>query len=276
LRRPHSCHYVTLPLANGPIRLLAVPQRGRGAAMTMFLVVVISWCQAAFVHTDCLCLRRDGAVTRTIPPLFVFLPRPSTLTHSLSHTHASLPNTADVPKHLSTTYALWAFFGLFGVHRFYVNHPGSGLLFMFTGGLFGIGWLVDLCLIRSLVQARPPPPPCAAELQVSSLIEPGPSPGSPLRPMPSAHHASACIPGSCLQLTLKHGAIDEVRCPVIVCVASKSSQVYPPGEPPDSGTCSADTTLNPRRPVEASRYCYFYLGPSYRFQGPVFYSVIGD
>ena len=39
------------------------------------------------------------------------------------------------------------FFGVFGVHRFYAGKVGTGILYLFTGGLFGIGWLVDLIMI---------------------------------------------------------------------------------------------------------------------------------
>lgn len=37
--------------------------------------------------------------------------------------------------------------GLFGFHRFYLNSPCTGFLFLLTGGCWGIGWLFDLCLI---------------------------------------------------------------------------------------------------------------------------------
>ena len=43
---------------------------------------------------------------------------------------------------------LCIFLGVGGIHRFYVGKIGTGLLYLFTGGLFGIGWFVDiLCLI---------------------------------------------------------------------------------------------------------------------------------
>ena len=36
------------------------------------------------------------------------------------------------------------FLGGFGAHKFYRKKIGMGLLYLVTGGLFGIGWLVDL------------------------------------------------------------------------------------------------------------------------------------
>lgn len=46
-------------------------------------------------------------------------------------------------------YILWIF-GFLGAHRFYYGRPVTGTLWMFTGGLCGIGWLVDLVLIPSM------------------------------------------------------------------------------------------------------------------------------
>ena len=37
--------------------------------------------------------------------------------------------------------------GYFGLHHFYCNRVGKGILYIFTLGLFGIGSLVDLILI---------------------------------------------------------------------------------------------------------------------------------
>ncbi|MDA0766795.1 MAG: NINE protein [Verrucomicrobia bacterium] len=47
---------------------------------------------------------------------------------------------------------LW-FLGLLGIHRFYLGKPLSGILFLLTGGLFGLGWLYDLCTLSDQVDS---------------------------------------------------------------------------------------------------------------------------
>jgi TM2 domain-containing membrane protein YozV len=42
---------------------------------------------------------------------------------------------------------LCLFFGLIGIHRFYVGKIGTGLIWFFTGGFFTIGWILDLIFI---------------------------------------------------------------------------------------------------------------------------------
>jgi TM2 domain-containing membrane protein YozV len=41
--------------------------------------------------------------------------------------------------------------GVFGVHRFYAGRVGTGMLWLFTGGLFGIGLFFDLFLTSSMI-----------------------------------------------------------------------------------------------------------------------------
>lgn len=42
---------------------------------------------------------------------------------------------------------LCVFLGVIGAHQFYVGKAGTGILYLFTVGLFGFGWLIDVILI---------------------------------------------------------------------------------------------------------------------------------
>ena len=59
---------------------------------------------------------------------------------------ARTPQLQRVHKSYLLTLLFCIFFGYLGVHRFYLGRWGSGLLWLFTGGLFGIGWLIDILL----------------------------------------------------------------------------------------------------------------------------------
>lgn len=50
-------------------------------------------------------------------------------------------------KDFWATLLLCLFVGVLGIHRFYVGKIGTGVIWLFTGGVFGIGWIVDLILI---------------------------------------------------------------------------------------------------------------------------------
>jgi len=41
-------------------------------------------------------------------------------------------------------YLFLFFFGVFGIHRLYLGRVFTGVLWMFTGGLFGLGLLFDI------------------------------------------------------------------------------------------------------------------------------------
>eukprot|EP01027_Heterolobosea_sp_BB2_P016671 GEZU01023700.1.p1 GENE.GEZU01023700.1~~GEZU01023700.1.p1 ORF type:complete len:104 (+),score=28.60 GEZU01023700.1:545-856(+) len=55
-------------------------------------------------------------------------------------------------KDLLITYLLWFFLGGFGIHRFYLERTTSGVVWLLTCALCGVGWLVDACLIPAMVE----------------------------------------------------------------------------------------------------------------------------
>lgn len=52
-------------------------------------------------------------------------------------------------KSKTTDLLLCIFLGTLGVHRFYEGKIGTGILWLCTLGLFGIGWVVDIVLIAT-------------------------------------------------------------------------------------------------------------------------------
>ena len=60
---------------------------------------------------------------------------------------------ATIPRkethNLFVGYILWIW-GFTGSHRFYYGRPISGTIYLFTLGLLGIGWIIDLFLMPGL------------------------------------------------------------------------------------------------------------------------------
>jgi TM2 domain-containing membrane protein YozV len=65
------------------------------------------------------------------------------------------PKPPSPPREKDTgmAYLFWFLFGLVGGHRFYLGQVGWGLLYMVTGGLFFVGWIVDLFTLPAQVRA---------------------------------------------------------------------------------------------------------------------------
>ena len=51
------------------------------------------------------------------------------------------------PLNKWVAFVLCLLLGYLGVHKFYEGKAGMGILYLFTAGLFGIGWIVDIISI---------------------------------------------------------------------------------------------------------------------------------
>ena len=65
----------------------------------------------------------------------------------MSHTHGATRREVPSPKSRLIALLLCWFLGVFGAHRFYLGRIGSGVLYLCTQGLWGIGLLVDVIVI---------------------------------------------------------------------------------------------------------------------------------
>ena len=56
-----------------------------------------------------------------------------------------MPNYVSLTSDKSKRAAFWLclFFGIFGLHYFYVGRIGRGLIALFTMNFFGLGWILD-------------------------------------------------------------------------------------------------------------------------------------
>jgi TM2 domain-containing membrane protein YozV len=55
------------------------------------------------------------------------------------------------PKDYTVAWVLLTFLGIFGAHRFYLEKWISGIIYLLTGGLLGVGYLYDLWTLNDQV-----------------------------------------------------------------------------------------------------------------------------
>lgn len=76
-------------------------------------------------------------------------PKPAPVVQPAAYTQAVAnvqPTASKNQKNKWIAFFLCVFLGVYGVHKFYENKVGMGLLYLFTGGIFGVGWIID-CIV---------------------------------------------------------------------------------------------------------------------------------
>ncbi len=72
--------------------------------------------------------------------------------HATSTTFTDAPIETPAPTHPVLVGYLFWLLGIFGAHRFYFGKPLTGALWFFSGGVFLIGWIIDLFLIPQMAE----------------------------------------------------------------------------------------------------------------------------
>lgn len=101
------------------------------------------------VDKDCIICPKCG---KQIGEIKTYQPNTPNIVINNSNTNTNT-NINSVGAHRGRTVNKWVAFalclllGFFGAHKFYEGKTGMGVLYLFTFGLFGIGWIVDVFAI---------------------------------------------------------------------------------------------------------------------------------
>ena len=98
----------------------------------------------ATIDADCVvcpkCGKQVGQIKAETPNIVI------NNTNSNVNTNTNIVGGGGRAKNKWVAFLLCLFLGYIGVHKFYEGKVGMGILYIFTVGLFGIGWLID-CIV---------------------------------------------------------------------------------------------------------------------------------
>lgn len=98
----------------------------------------------ARIPEDAVVCTACGRQVETVQPSVVIN---NTNTNSNINSNINAGIRYGIPKNKWVAFFLCLFLGFFGAHKFYEGKVGMGILYLFTGGLFLIGAVVDLIVL---------------------------------------------------------------------------------------------------------------------------------
>lgn len=94
------------------------------------------------IDADCIICPKCGKQVQELKTASSPVPN-VVINNSNANMNTNTVYVAGKPKNKWTAFLLCLFLGIFGAHKFYEGKNGQGLLYLFTAGLFGIGWFID-------------------------------------------------------------------------------------------------------------------------------------
>ncbi len=102
------------------------------------------------IDGDCVvcpkCGKQVGELKQQQPPIIINNTNANTNINT-ANAHANAVVVGGRLKNKWVAFFLCLFLGFLGAHKFYEGKIGMGVLYIFTAGLFCIGWIVDLIVI---------------------------------------------------------------------------------------------------------------------------------
>lgn len=87
----------------------------------------------------------ENAVPQTKQEIHIHYHQEHTPRYELEHIYTPVKKRSSRSRLVALL--LCVFLGLLGAHKFYLGKFGMGILYLFTYGFFGVGWLIDIFIL---------------------------------------------------------------------------------------------------------------------------------
>ncbi len=95
------------------------------------------------IHADAVLCTICGRQVEELHQAAAAQPQQIVINNSNNNVNTNIAGGIGRPKNKWMAFLLCLFLGFIGAHKFYEGKAGMGLLYLFTFGLFGIGWFID-------------------------------------------------------------------------------------------------------------------------------------